>query len=493
MANPWSAQGWNLTQQMAFYKAHGHAAADALARAAGTTIGAKRPMGPNADGSIPIAPGSRFLKGAYVFTKVLIQGSGGSATPPPASVFSFAQSLANAIGVNMAAPLYLERDIAAPFAIGVNADPAIQPYIEMDLGAPFSIGLGMTPGGFTGMNVPATMALGVTMASPLYREADLSANFAIGANQTAPVSATLELDLAAAMAIGLTEAAPVVRELHMSAAMAIGLTEAAVIGINLPASFAIGLAESVAMNLTQTLPVTFALGLTEAAIVSANASVVVSDWGTTNMAAGSTETITISGSGIAAGSLIVVALYTTRASFGTMSDTATGGSNTYTQVSTTVAPAGNATTNGLCGIFYCWNCKALPSGKTITYNQGTTGTDCVMSIISATGIQTSSDPLDSAVTASNNGTGTVDTVTSGTPAQTGELFVGLCAAGIQGAATFTQASGWLTGPDFGADESTTLPLMGGHLVNAGLTAQTYAPTKSNAFKWGNLIVGFKHV
>jgi hypothetical protein len=41
--NPWSAEGWNLTEQGKLLKQHGREKADVLAKAAGTTVGGQRP------------------------------------------------------------------------------------------------------------------------------------------------------------------------------------------------------------------------------------------------------------------------------------------------------------------------------------------------------------------------------------------------------------------------------------------------------------------
>lgn len=43
-SNPWSAQGWNITQQGKFLKEHGREKAEQMARAAGTTLGGPRPQ-----------------------------------------------------------------------------------------------------------------------------------------------------------------------------------------------------------------------------------------------------------------------------------------------------------------------------------------------------------------------------------------------------------------------------------------------------------------
>lgn len=44
--NPWSAAGWNMTAQGAYLRTNGRAAAEQMAKAAGTTIGGPRPAAP---------------------------------------------------------------------------------------------------------------------------------------------------------------------------------------------------------------------------------------------------------------------------------------------------------------------------------------------------------------------------------------------------------------------------------------------------------------
>jgi hypothetical protein len=41
--NPWSAEGWNMTEQGSYLKAHGKDRAEKMAQAAGTSLGGRRP------------------------------------------------------------------------------------------------------------------------------------------------------------------------------------------------------------------------------------------------------------------------------------------------------------------------------------------------------------------------------------------------------------------------------------------------------------------
>ena len=41
--NPWSYEGWNMTKQGQFLKEHGSEKAERMAKAAGTTVGGKKP------------------------------------------------------------------------------------------------------------------------------------------------------------------------------------------------------------------------------------------------------------------------------------------------------------------------------------------------------------------------------------------------------------------------------------------------------------------
>jgi hypothetical protein len=97
-------------------------------------------------------------------------------------------------------------------------------------------------------------------------------------------------------------------------------------------------------------------------------------------------------------------------------------------------------------------------------------------------VNTSGFFLDTAVTATNTGTNSTPTVTSGTASMRGNLYFGICANASS--RTFTQdaGNGWASPPsDTGVNNA--IDLAGGSKTSTGLTAQTFAPTLSGSTPW----------
>ena len=138
----------------------------------------------------------------------------------------------------------------------------------------------------------------------------------------------------------------------------------------------------------------------------------------TNLGIGGTSVTTLVS--VPAGCLIVVGFR------GSTAPTDSAG-NTYTLAKTVSSPGGSALF-----LYYCANCLALPSGSTITATGG--------SVITAafTGGILAASPLDQAVSAS--GTSTTPSVTSGVPAESGELWIGIMA--LDTTATLTNPTGY---------------------------------------------------
>lgn len=141
----------------------------------------------------------------------------------------------------------------------------------------------------------------------------------------------------------------------------------------------------------------------------------------TNLGAESGTTITTIVS-VPAGCLIVVGYANSTA---TPTDSS---GNTYRLAQTVLSPIGKRLS-----LYYCANCLALPSGSSITTSGASQGTAAFTG-----GILTTS-PLDQAVAAS--GTGTNISVTSGVPAESGELWIGIMV--LDTTATLTNPSGYL--------------------------------------------------
>ena len=212
----------------------------------------------------------------------------------------------------------------------------------------------------------------------------------------------------------------------------------------------------------------------------ASAQIALHSVGSTNS---STSTISITpSSNIPAGSLIVVAVQDRNGGVGTMS--VDGGGNSYTKAVQQLFPGGGPPT---AVIFYVYNCLAVSTAQSITYNNfGGGGSGSVMSVAYATGVQTLSNPLD--VTANASGSSASPTVTSAAPAVKNELFIGVL--GTQNFTdALTQASGW--------SSTMTIPggfvdaMLIGDLINASTGTKTYNPTIAGSHDWAIVVASFK--
>lgn len=158
-----------------------------------------------------------------------------------------------------------------------------------------------------------------------------------------------------------------------------------------------------------------------------------------------------------------------------------------------VAAANNngITSNGFGTFFYTYNSIALAAGKTITYIQRGGPNSKAMSVLFATNILTTYDPLDGLVTAVTTGSSSTPSVTGGTPAAAGELIVaGVSWTGAAGD-TFTPDkthANFAAPPDFVAID-TGSEIAGGSVVNFGSAATTFAPTITSN-PWSARIIGF---
>ncbi len=218
----------------------------------------------------------------------------------------------------------------------------------------------------------------------------------------------------------------------------------------------------------------------------------VTNIGTNNGKAVTTLSITVPVGGVPSGALIVVGQSVTANALATPTDSA---SNTYQ------SPASLAIT--LSKVAFCFNCAALVSGNIITVNTGVSQAEA-LSAFYATGIQTSSNPLDA--TGNNSGSSVSPTVTTsaggsdaaGTTSVTGELIVGYL--GINGpiGGTFTQdstneggfATPFVRDGTTGAGGTSNAVAAGGNVVWNSIGKPTYAPTITTA-PWQVFIATFK--
>ena len=224
----------------------------------------------------------------------------------------------------------------------------------------------------------------------------------------------------------------------------------------------------------------------------AAAAISVTSIGAVNNTSGAT--LTLATSSIPSGALIIAAVTdgSNASPAGAVSDAVNG--------SYTAGPGVNCnglTSNGFAALFYFVNSASVSSfGTTITYTKAVSGSLCALSVAYATGIATSS-PYDSAVaaTAYGNSNISLSSVTSGTPAVSGELFIGV-AGGSPGFSNFSVYSpaGWSLPPNDSSARSgsTYAEVIGGYQVNSGTGTKTFSGNEQGTTtNWGVMIAGFK--
>lgn len=209
-------------------------------------------------------------------------------------------------------------------------------------------------------------------------------------------------------------------------------------------------------------------------------SYTVTNLGATFTSGGSISiTIGASGAGGAGHIFFVLAMSSAGTTSGSVADSA---GNTYSSIGTSLVNGGGG--DGIVAFFYCVSPTALTNGQTITYT-GSGGATHI-SVVDITG----ASALDTAVTKFGNGTTTGSaaiSLTSGTPAESGELFIG--GAGIATArGEAILPAGWSSPPAWDGSNS---GVNGGNMVNAGSTAQSFDVNWSNTTRWAAGIIGFK--
>lgn len=213
-----------------------------------------------------------------------------------------------------------------------------------------------------------------------------------------------------------------------------------------------------------------------------------------NVGAGATLAVVVPAGGAPAGALIVVAVgegsLATYSTGGSMADAAL---NTYAQIANAALNAGG---QGFGVMFYAKNIAALLATNTIVFTKQTLNDCAVASAFYATGIDTTG-PLDTAVTATASGVSSTPSVTSGTPAASGELFAA-CLIAQSNSQTYSQDTthSWAAPFDTNGYDGTNLGssivwAAGGNQINAGTGTKIFAPTMSNLARWGAIVAGFK--
>jgi hypothetical protein len=144
-------------------------------------------------------------------------------------------------------------------------------------------------------------------------------------------------------------------------------------------------------------------------------------------------------------------------------------------------------TFGGLAVYVSNNSKGILNTNSITYTKvdGVSAAE----VTACYSVNTSGFFLDTAVTATNTGTNSTPTVTSGIASMRGNLYFGVCANASS--RTFTQDAGnaWASPPsDTGVNNA--INLAGGNKTSTGITAQTFAPTLSGSTPWNLAIFAF---
>ena len=244
-----------------------------------------------------------------------------------------------------------------------------------------------------------------------------------------------------------------------------------------------------------------------AAISTTPAGITATNIGTNSVFGdAATLSVTVPAGGVPAGALIVVGVD----EYGTGISIGGSVADTHNTPYTCLAGQNNWTgiTWGFSNICYFWNATALTSGNTITFTLSAgTGRRAVMTAFYATGIMTSGNPLDAAVSVGTTGISSANplvTLQSGTPGQSGELFVSMVGSspGSGGA-----AGGWF-GQDttdgwaapftsiYDGGSSAYAEVDGGSQVNAGTGKINWKPGNPGSatnITYSAWVIGFKHL
>jgi hypothetical protein len=168
----------------------------------------------------------------------------------------------------------------------------------------------------------------------------------------------------------------------------------------------------------------------------------------------------------------------------TVTDNATGGSNTYSLATSCVAPT---TTSER--IYYSVAARDLPNGGTITANWTTTGRTA-MSAAVATGPTWPASPLDVHPTCVTGSSVTTLTLASGTLAEADELLIGgLGTNGVISAYCSTPCTPFST--NLTAAGATTPVVSWSWFESASTASVNYVPTWTSARNAGAYVVSFK--
>lgn len=146
---------------------------------------------------------------------------------------------------------------------------------------------------------------------------------------------------------------------------------------------------------------------------------------------------------------------------------------------------------GVVCFYYFYYASSGLSGATLNYDYYAPGDTAVISALSIKG-SSITGAIDSAVTATNNGSSGSPTVTSGHPAHSDAIVAITGYQQISGG-SYTQSSGFSVPPNPETTGGAVSEIIGGGSQSTTSSATvTYSPTISPAGNWGTLIIGFNN-
>jgi hypothetical protein len=194
---------------------------------------------------------------------------------------------------------------------------------------------------------------------------------------------------------------------------------------------------------------------------------------------GGNRTLAVPAGGVPLGALIVVPAVDTSNAPPNTGSVADAGGNAYTFQAG--VSRNNVQANGFCAVFTAPVTTALTSTQLITYTKAVSGSTARVAALYVTG-QDATTPVDTTATATGFGSGTAISVTSGTPANSGPLCIGMMGA-ISGG-TVTPDAAWASQ----YNSTATLSEDVASLQVSGTATSTYAPTQSTSRTWGAIIL-----
>ena len=211
--------------------------------------------------------------------------------------------------------------------------------------------------------------------------------------------------------------------------------------------------------------------------------------GTNTSTTGTTVAISV-GSTLPVGTLVVIFAAERSSTIG--GSVADSQSNSYT--ATTGQFNNNSGPAGWGRMWYSSITTQLTSSDSITFTKQGNNDTVAVTAFSATNIATSS-PLDTSVTDHITGSGTTPSVSSGSPSQSGELFIA-CLSVQSGTPGYSQDTfhNWATPPNGAAVGAglNAASVNGGSQVNSGTGTIVFSPTIGGA-AYAAFTYGFKHL